>query len=354
MLASIRQTFWIVKGLVAVRRVLRNCFSCRRRNATAGEQRMADLPSERLIPDQPPFTFVGVDYFGPVLVKHKLSYVKRYGCIFTCLTTRAIHIEIAHSLDTDSFISAMRRFIARRGRPQVVRSDNGTNFHAGEREIRVVLDGWNQQWIHKYASQQEIKWIFNPPAAAHMGGVWERLVRSVKKILSVLLSEQVVGDESLLTVVAEAESILNSRPSTQNPDDPTDAEPLTPNHLLMLKSNQAMPPCSFSKQYQYSRRRWRQVQYLADVFWRRWLREYLPTLQKRQRWFSVCRVLKEDDLFLIVDENIPRGQWRLGRVVVVHKAKDGHVRSAVIKTRSGHLTRPISKLCLSENFSLSA
>ena len=142
-LASIRQKFWIVKGRVAVRRVLRNCFSCRRRYALAGEQRMADLPSERLVPDQPPFTFVGVDYFGPVLVKQKRSHVKRYGCIFTCLTTRAIHIEIAHSLDTDPFISAMRRFIARRGRPQVVRSDNGTNFHAGERELRAALDGWN-------------------------------------------------------------------------------------------------------------------------------------------------------------------------------------------------------------------
>ena len=111
-----------------------------------------------------------------------------------------------------------------------------------------------------------------------MGGVWERLVRSVKKILSVPLSEKVVGDESLLTVVAEAEPILNSCPLTQNPDDPTDAEPLTPNHLLMLKSNQDMSPGSFSKQDQYSQRRWRQVQYLAAVFWRCWRREYLSTL----------------------------------------------------------------------------
>ena len=259
-LASIRQKFWIVKGRVAVRRVLWNCFSCR---PSAWEQRMADLPSERLIPDQPPFTFVSVDYFGPALVKQKRSHVKRYGCIFTCLTTRAIHIEIAHSLDTDSFISAMPRFIATRGRPQVVRRDNGSNFHAGERELRAALDGWNQQWIDKYASQQEIKWIFNPPATAHMGGVWERLVRSVKKILSVLLSEQVVGDESLLTVVAEAESILNSR-------------------SLKKKNKIVSFVVSFSKQDQYSRRLWRQVQYLADVFLRRWLREYLPTLQKRR------------------------------------------------------------------------
>lgn len=121
--------------------MLRNCFSGRRRNASAGP----DLPSERLISDQPAFTFVGVDYFGPVLVKQKL-----YGCIFTCLTTRAIHIEIAHSLDIDSFISAMGRFTARPGRPQVVCSDNGTNFHAGERELRAALDGRNQQWIDKY------------------------------------------------------------------------------------------------------------------------------------------------------------------------------------------------------------
>lgn len=97
--------------------------------------------AERLISDQPPFTFVGVDYFGPVLVKQKRSHEKRYGCIFTCLTTRAIHIEIAHSLDIDSFISAMRRFTARPGRPQLVCSDNGTNFHTGERELRQHSTG---------------------------------------------------------------------------------------------------------------------------------------------------------------------------------------------------------------------
>ena len=120
----------------------------------------------------------------------------------------------------------------------------------------------------------------------------------------VLSNQQVISNE-LEAVVAKAQSILNSRPLTQNPDDPTDAEPLTPHHLLMLKSNQAMPPGSFSKQDPYSRRPWRQVQYLAAVFWRRWLREYLLTLQKRHKWFSFCRDLKEDDLVLIIDENIP-------------------------------------------------
>ena len=203
-------------------------------------------------------------------------------------------------------------------------------------------------------SQREIKWFFNPPTASHMGGVWERIVQSVKKILKALVSEQIVNDESLLTLMAETESILNSRPLTPNPDDPADAEPLSPNHLLLLRPNQPVPPGIFSKQDQYGQRRWRQIQYLANIFWKRWLAEYLSTLQKRHKWSSIRRHLREDDLVLIVEENSPRGQWPLGRVVEVYQAKDGYVRSAKIKTRTGFLTRPITKLCFLENTVLSA
>ena len=281
--------------------------------------------------------------------------MKRYGCLFTCLPLRAVHIEIAHSLATDSFIDALRRFIARRGRPEMSRSDNGTNFHGGERELRDALSEWNQQRINRFMCQQDIKWFFNPPTASHMGGIWERIVQSVKKILKALLSEQIVGDESPLTVMAEAEAIVNSRPLTSNRDDPADAEPLTPNHMLLLRSNQPIPPGIFSKEDHYSKRRWRQIQYLADIFWRRWLREYMSTLQKHHKWNSTSRDLKKDNLVLIVDENSPRSWWPLGRVVWVYEAKDGHVRSVEFKTGSGYLTRPITSLCfLEENISLPA
>ncbi|XP_068704024.1 uncharacterized protein [Montipora foliosa] len=180
-LSSIRQKFWLVKGRVAVRRVLRECLYCRKRASPTGKQKMADLPPERLTPDRlrPPFTFLGIDYFGPFLVRLKRNSIKRYGCLFTCLASRAVHIEISHSLDTNSFIDALRRFIARRGSPEIIRSDNGTNFHGGKRELRSALSEWNHQKINAFASQREIKWIFNPPTASHMGGVWERIVQSV-------------------------------------------------------------------------------------------------------------------------------------------------------------------------------
>jgi transposase InsO family protein len=198
---------------------------------------MADLQIDRVQPDKPPFTYVGVDFFGPLFVKQGRSRVKRYGCLFTCLVIRAIHIEIAHSLDVSSFIDALRRFIARRGRPEEIRSDRGTNFIGAERELKESLEKWNHSKLNEFLCLKEIKWKFNPAAASHMGGAWERLIRSIKKILKALLDEQLVNDETLATAMAEVEAIVNSRPITPNPDSPFDTEALTPNHVLMLCSS---------------------------------------------------------------------------------------------------------------------
>ena len=139
-LSLLREKFWIVKASSAIRRVLSKCVSCRRRQRPVCEQKMADLPVDRLTPDQPPFTSVGVDYFVPFKVKRGRSLVKRYGVIFTCLAIRAVHIEVSHSLDTDSFLLALRRFIARRGQVKEIRSDNGTNFSSGEKEPHQRLE----------------------------------------------------------------------------------------------------------------------------------------------------------------------------------------------------------------------
>ena len=354
-LSKLRKGFWIVKARVTIRRILSSCFSCKRRHGKAGEQKMADLPRDRVTPSNPPFTFVGVDCFGPFMVRRGRSTVKRYGVLFTCLTIRAVHIEIAHSLDTDSFVNSLRRFIARRGPPQEIRSDNGTNFVAGEREIRDAVRSWNQQTIHDTLLAKNVKWRFNPPSGSHHGGVWERCIRSTRKILQAILKEQTICDESLATLMCEVEAIMNGRPLTKVSDDPRDLEALTPNHLLLLQSGPTLPPGVFTKGDTYSRRRWRQVQYLADVFWRRWIREYLPSLQARQKWIQEHRNLQPNDIVLIVDDTAPRSSWPLGRVVeVYYNTGDGLVRSAKVKTRSSTLVRPTTKIVLLEEAEVAA
>ena len=347
--SSLREKFWIIRGGATVRRAIGNCFECKRRNAPLRQQFMADLPAARVTPDKPPFTMVGVDYFGPIYVKQGRSHIKRYGCIFTCLAVRAVHLEVAHSLDTDAFINSLRRFIARRGKPQIIMSDNGTNFVGGERELRESLDDLNQRRVSDFLLQRGISWQFNPPAASHMGGVWERMIRSVRKILRSLLKEQVVSDEVLLTLMAEVEAILNARPLTPLSFDPGEDGPLTPNHLLLLRANPSLPPGLFKKEDAYIRRRWRQTQYLADQFWRRWMREYLPALQLRQKWTQREQNLQVGDLVLVADERVSRGHWPLGRVSQTYPDHEGNVRQVEVKTGSGYFRRPISKLCLLES-----
>ncbi len=307
-LSQIREKYWIVKARVPVRRVINSCFDCKRRLQQPAQQKMADLPPDRITSDQPPFTNVGVDCFGPFMVKRGRGLIKRYGVLFTCLAVRAIHIEVVQNLEADSFINALRRFIARRGKPDEMRSDNGTNFKGGNRELIESMREWNQSSkVHTFLLQHEMKWFFNPPAASHMGGVWERAIRSVRKVLNALLKEQALDDEGLQTLLCEVESIINGRPLTKVSDDPRDYHALTPNHLLLLRPNQCLPPGLFNKGDQYSRRRWKQVQYLADIFWKRWTKEYIPALQARPKWHNVKRNFEIGDIVLVVDQAMPRG-----------------------------------------------
>ncbi|XP_014663229.1 PREDICTED: uncharacterized protein LOC106805948 [Priapulus caudatus] len=353
-LAETRRRYWILKGRKLVKSVLSHCIACKKSRGKTEVQLMADLPKARVTPHEPPFTWVGVDYFGPFSVKRGRSEVKRYGCIFTCLSIRAVHIEVAHSLDTDSFINALERFIARRGEPKEIRSDNGTNFVGAQAELRRAIQQWNQDQIHEYLLKHEISWIYNPPGASHMGGVWERLIRTVRSVLTGVMKQQILDDEGLVTLLTVVEGIVNNRPITKLSDDPRDDKPLTPSHLLMLRSGPSLPPGQFESKDLY-RRRWRQVQYLANVFWRRWIQEYLPALQEylpalqvRQKWLKPKCNLKKGDLVIVSQDNTPRNQWPLGLIIDAHLGADGLVRAVEVRTASGTYERPISKICLLE------
>lgn len=347
-LAAARDKYWIMKGPSYVKHVLKGCGQCKRQNKQFCSQQMAPLLDEQIDAEKPPFTYIGIDYFGPLMVKSGRSHLKRYGCLFTCLTSRAVHLEIAHSLTTDSFIAAFQRFVSRRGVPQKVFSDNGTNLVGGEKDLRKSIHEWNQLKINKFMLQEEIEWHFNPPSASHMGGAWERMIRSTRKILKALVKEQLLTDEQLSTLMTEVEKILNDRPITTVSNDPNDPAALTPNTLLLMKSNHCIPHGIFNKKDIYARRWWRQVQYLSNVFWRRWIREYLPMLQLRQKWQRPNANIQKDDVVLVAQENIPRGQWPLGRVIRPNCGRDGLVRSCVVRFRGIESIRPITKLCLLE------
>ena len=344
MLSSLHQRYWIPGASVAIRKILSKWIVCRRLHAAPGHQQMADLTRDRVSPDEPPFTCVGVDYFGPFEVKRGRSTAKKSGVLFTCLSVRAIHIKVASLLDIDSFINALRCFIARRGQVLELRSDNGNNFVRAERELREVMESWNLASIND-TLQKGIKWIFNPPTGSHHGGVWERLIRSVRKVLNSSLKVQNLDEKGLHTVLCEAEAIINSRPITKASTDP-DLEALTPNHILLLKTMPSFPPGKFQKEDTYARRRWKQVQYMSNLFWKRWIKEYLPLLQERQKRSSVKRNFISGDIVLIVGDSAPHNSWLTGRIVQTTPNRRGLVRQVRIKTKTSYLDRPITKVCL--------
>ncbi|XP_070854774.1 uncharacterized protein [Drosophila suzukii] len=302
---------------------------------------MAPVPKARLTSFEKPFTCTGVDYFGPILVNVGRRKEKRWVALFTCLTLRAVHFEIAHSLDTSSCVMCFTNFMALRGTPRDIYSDNGTNFKATEKALREELIKIN---FDKIAMKFDgIKWKLNPPGAPHMGGAWERLVRTTKTVLKSICPNYNFNDESLRCALMEAQFIINSRPLTFVSLDSKDDSALTPNHLLMGSSNGYKP---IKKEKMNLRRHWNEVKLFGDRFWQRWVKEFTPVLTRRTKWFERCPPISVGSVVIIVDENLPRNLWLKGRVTNTIPAKDGQVRRATIKTQHGILDRPATKIAV--------
>ena len=347
-LNRIRSRFWIINARNKIKHVKKTCVTCKRLFAAAMTQKMADLPPERCQPNLPQFIYTGLDFFGPFLVKRGRSEVKRYGCVFSCFNTRALHLEKVKDLGTDAFLNAFVRFVSRRGCPQMVWSDNGTNLVGADAELRRCLAQLDRAKIVQAARRRTVAWEFNPALASHHGGVWERMIRTIRRILLALLrSSPVMNDDIMHTVLCETENVINSRPLTKSSDDVMDDIALTPNHLLMLGHNSPLLWGDFGKADAY-RRHWRCVRHLVAQFWRRWIKEYSPLLQQRPRWSRVKPNLDVGSLVLIMDENVPRGVWPLGLVTQTNVGRDGLVRSARLRIKSTTLVRPISKLVFLE------
>ena len=230
-----------------------------------GEQKITDLPTDRTI-DELPFTNCGADMFGPFLIKEGRKELKRYRTLFTYLSGRAVHIECACSLETDSFIQALHCFVARRGNIRVLCSDNGSNFVGAQKELEKAYKEMDCQKIEFFLQNigaDYINWHRNPHASSHMGGVWERQIRSACTIPMSLLHthRRSLNDESLRTLLAETEAIVNSRPLTVDTlGDVQSEQPICPSNILTMKSKVVLPPPGhFVKADKYSRKRWRHI-----------------------------------------------------------------------------------------------
>ena len=342
----VQQKYWIVGLRSELRRIKNNCLLCRKRSQSFVAPQMADLPSERLGFNQPPFAFTGLDFFGPFEVKVLRSTQKRWCCLFTCQTTRAIHLEVCHSLTTDSCLLAIRNFVARRGVPKTMTSDNGTNFVGASKELMNFALSLSQcDNISSHLTHRGCEWKFNPPASPHFGGVWERLVRSCKKSMFAVLNGRRLIEETLLTTLCLVEQLLNARPLTAVSSDVNDLEALTPNHFLLGRSTVYLPVGLVQTNDHSHRRVFCQAQCYTELIWRRWLNEYVHQFQTRSKWFSDSTVpIKTDSLVWLVDSSSPKGQHPLGRVVKLNIADDGIARSATIKTSNGLFTRPLLSL----------
>ena len=202
----------------------------------------------------------------------------------------------------------------------------------------------DRQKITDFATSLMINWTFNPPSAPHMGGVWERLVRSVKKVLYGLVKNHILTDPQLLTLLTEAESIINSRPLTHLSEDVNDLGALKPNQILLGRHRNWASITDIEDCDITSRKKYKQVQAIANNFWSRWKKEYLPTLVKRVKWRRKKPSYAVGELVLLQDDDVKRGKWPLARVTKVMPGSDDIVRTVEVRTRSGTYTRPVAKL----------
>ena len=279
------------------------------------------------------------------MIKQGRSKVKRYCCVFTCLTTRAVHIELALDLTMDGFLNALRRFISRQRSVKHLYPDNSTNFVGAEKILRNEFLKFDQDRVHEHMSNKGIEWSFNVPAASHHGGVWERMVRSIRRVLSILNPGLIYNEDVLHTVLTEIEAIINSRPLFPITFLDVEERPLTPNDLLLPDANVSLLSPQPDKSDQYLLNKYKRTKFLISKERERWINEYLHNIADRTNWLREKRNLCVNDVVMLSTDSLANNM-ELGRVIEVYPDKRGYVRKARLRLKNHELLRPITKMRL--------
>ena len=329
--SEIRSEYWIPRVRNMVEKIRKDCFDCKKKLKLAPSRQMSNLPVERLKPE-PPFTNVGVDYFGPLTIKgevQKRIHGKAYGLIFTCMTMRAVYVDITPNQSTDSFLQTLRRFGSRHGWPAKLHSDQGSQLKCASQELKNFVNKLDISSIRKLAASKGFEWNFVPPEAPWMNGVTESLVKSIKLSLNNAIGDHILTFSELQTTIFECAQLVNQRPIGRHPTDPEDGSYLCPNDLILGRSTSRIPQGPFDHGTNKSKR-FRFIQTLADSFWKKWTRDFFPSLVIRSKWHFSKRPLKINDIVMIKDANALRGKWRIGRVTQVHRSNDNQIRKVTV------------------------
>ncbi|XP_049886484.1 uncharacterized protein LOC126380961 [Pectinophora gossypiella] len=350
-LTYLRNQYWPLGGMTAVKKELHKCIKCLRFGALSKNQIMADLPRPRVTPSRP-FTHTGVDLAGPVDVKSNkgrgIATTKGYIVIFICMSTKAVHIELVSDQSSITFLAAFKRLCARRGTPKHMYSDCGTNFvgaaHSLKREQTEALKHYLPSEVMEDLTNCGVEWHFNAPSWPTAGGLWEAAVKRMKHHLKRVLGEQKLTFEEFATLLTQIEFCINSRPLVALTNSIEDLDCLTPGHFLTGDQTLA-PPLSEEVENISLGTRWKLTEKMHKDFWRRWSAEYLQSLQTRSKWHYAGKDFQVGDLVIIKEDHVPPARWLLGRVILTHPGNDGHVRVVTLKTKnSDGVKRPTSKL----------
>ena len=335
--SKIRAKFWIVKLL----KLVKSNVICKKLDKKLNAQIMGKLPVERLKPALA-WTYTALDLFGPFKIKDevkKRTTGKAYGVIFNCLGTRAVHIDISPDYSTDKFLMVLRRFVSIRGYPSKIYSDNGSQLVAASEELKKRVKNLDQQSLQEYGCMEGFQWVFSSADAPWQNGVSEALIKSTKRAITAAIGESILTFSELQTVCYETANLLNERPIGRHPTSPDDKY-LCPNDLLLGRSTSEIPSGPFAYTAD-PRRRFEFVQMVTDNFWRKWIRDYFPSLLIQQKWHTAHRNLKVGDVVLIQDSNLIRSQWKLGKVSKTFEGQDGKVRKDQVQYKNPKPGEPV-------------
>ena len=339
-LAELRSTFWIVRGRYFVRKLLFGCTVCKKfQGKPYKTPPPPPLPSCR-VKEAPAFTYIGLDYVGPLHVRSTSEKERKvWICLFTCCVTRAVHLEVVPNLTAQAFLRCFRRYVARRSTPSFVISDNAKTFKSASKELTKIM---NVPSVIRHFTQEKIKWSYNLEKAPWWGGFYERLVKSLKGSLKKTIGRAKLTQDELVTVVTEAEMILNCRPISYVSTEDLE-EPLTPGHLIIGRRISGLPEvdCPQDEDFGISQsdlsKRARHLNTILSHFWKRWRAEYLLELRNahcRVKRTAGSSLVSVGDLVLVHDEGHPRSHWRLGKVERILTSKDGQSRGAEVRVRA--------------------